>query len=39
MTVPQTSHGLLAAGQAEKRDEILELLTTVYWMELESDHI
>jgi bacterioferritin len=30
------THGILAADKAEKRDEILELLATAYWMELET---
>jgi bacterioferritin len=31
-----TTHGILAPDKAEKRDEILELLKTAYWMELET---
>jgi bacterioferritin len=31
-----TTHGILAADKAEKRDEIVELLQTAYWMEIES---
>jgi len=31
-----TTHGILAPGKAEKREEILELLKTAYWMELET---
>ena len=30
------THGILAPDKAEKRDEILELLQTAYWMELET---
>jgi bacterioferritin len=30
------THGILASNQAEKRDEIIELLKTAYWMELET---
>lgn len=31
-----TTHGILAPDKVEKRDEILELLKTAYWMELET---
>lgn len=36
MASPTTTHGIHAPGQTEKRDEILELLKTAYWMEIES---
>jgi bacterioferritin len=35
-TVRSTSIGILAEENAEKREEIVELLTTAYWMEIET---
>jgi bacterioferritin len=32
----KTAHGILASENAEKREEIIELLQTAYWMELET---
>jgi bacterioferritin len=36
MATPRTAHGILATESAEKREEIVELLQTAYWMELET---
>jgi bacterioferritin len=36
MAATTTTHGILAPDKVEKRDEILELLQTAYWMELET---
>jgi bacterioferritin len=36
MTTRAATHGILASDNAEKRDEIVELLTRAYWMEIES---
>jgi bacterioferritin len=36
MATPKTAHGILAPESAEKREEIIELLRTGYWMELET---
>jgi bacterioferritin len=36
MATPKTAHGILATESAEKREEIVELLQTAYWMELET---
>ncbi len=36
MAVRTTSEGILADEQREKREEIVELLTRAYWMEIES---
>lgn len=36
MTTTTTTHGILAAEQSEKREEIVELLKTAYWMEIET---
>jgi bacterioferritin len=36
MAATTTTHGILAPDKVEKRDEILELLKTAYWMELET---
>jgi bacterioferritin len=36
MTTTTTSQGILAPENAEKRQEILELLEKAYWMEIES---
>src|SRR6184192_4296306 len=36
MTTRAATHGILASENAEKRDEIVELLTRAYWMEIES---
>src|SRR5215218_11487443 len=36
MSTTTTSHGIHAAGNAEKRKEILQLLERAYWMEIES---
>src|SRR5947199_7361462 len=36
MTTRATSHGILAEGNAEKREEIVGLLEKAYWMEVET---
>jgi bacterioferritin len=36
MGTTTTTYGILAPDKVEKRDEILELLTTAYWMEIET---
>ncbi len=36
MPASTTTHGILAPDKTEKRDEILELLHTAYWMEIET---
>jgi bacterioferritin len=36
MALPQAAHGILAPESADKRGEIIELLQTAYWMELET---
>ena len=36
MTVRSASQGILADQNQDKRDEIIELLTKAYWMELET---
>lgn len=36
MTVRSSSQGILSDAQTEKREEIIELLTKAYWMELET---
>jgi bacterioferritin len=36
MTVRSASQGILADENKEKRDEIIELLTKAYWMEIET---
>ena len=36
MTTRTSSQGILADENAEKREEIIELLTRAYWMELET---
>ena len=36
MATPVTSRGILGSDKAETREEILELLKTAYWMELET---
>ena len=36
MTVPTRAQGILADENREKRDEIVELLTKAYWMEIET---
>jgi bacterioferritin len=32
----RTAQGILSSEQAEKRDELIELLTKAYWMEMET---
>jgi bacterioferritin len=36
MSVRTSARGILAPDRAQQRDEILQLLTTAYWMELET---
>jgi bacterioferritin len=36
MTAGTATHGILAGENQEKRDEIVELLTKAYWMEIET---
>src|SRR5215212_5474909 len=36
MTTRTSSQGILAEENSEKREEIIELLTKAYWMELET---
>jgi len=36
MAVQASTQGILAEGNREKREEIVELLTKAYWMEIES---
>ena len=36
MAVRSTGHGILAEENREKREEIVELLTKAYWMEIET---
>src|SRR3954454_6612316 len=36
MTVPTTSTGILAEDKREQREQIIEMLTTAYWMEIET---
>jgi len=36
MSVPQVGRGVLAAGNKEKREQIIELLTRAFWMEIET---
>jgi len=36
MGASTATYGILAPDKAEKRDEILELLTAAYWMEMET---
>ena len=36
MSTPAATQGILSPENAEKRDEIIELLTHAYWMEIES---
>jgi bacterioferritin len=36
MATATTAQGILSAEKAEKREEIVELLKTAYWMEVES---
>jgi bacterioferritin len=36
MSTRAASHGILSAESAEKREEIIELLTRAYWMEIET---
>jgi bacterioferritin len=36
MTVRSSSQGILSDANAQKREEIIELLTKAYWMELET---
>jgi bacterioferritin len=36
MTVPTTSTGILAADKTEQREQIIEMLTKAYWMEIET---
>jgi bacterioferritin len=36
MGATATTYGILAPDKVERRDEILELLTTAYWMEIET---
>ena len=36
MTIRTSSQGILADENSEKREEIIELLTKAYWMELET---
>jgi bacterioferritin len=36
VTAPATSHGILAEENRPKRNEIIALLTTAYWMEIET---
>jgi bacterioferritin len=36
MPTQTTTHGILAPANAEKREEIVELLQAAYWMEIES---
>jgi bacterioferritin len=36
MATRTTGHGILAEENAEKREEIVELLKTAYWMEIET---
>jgi bacterioferritin len=36
MAVRSASQGILADGNREKREEIIELLTKAYWMEIET---
>src|SRR3954453_14358092 len=36
MTVPTTSTGILAEDKREQREQIIEMLTKAYWMEIET---
>jgi bacterioferritin len=36
MTVPTTSTGILSEGKREQREQIIEMLTKAYWMEIET---
>jgi bacterioferritin len=36
MTVPSTSTGILAEDKREQREQIIEMLTKAYWMEIET---
>ena len=36
MAVRSATHGILAEENKEKRDQIIELLTKAYWMEIET---
>jgi bacterioferritin len=36
MTTATSSRGILAPGQAEQREQILEMLSKAYWMEVET---
>src|SRR3954463_581074 len=36
MTVPTTSTGILSEDKREQREQIIEMLTKAYWMEIET---
>ena len=36
MTVPTTSTGILSEDKTEQREQIIEMLTKAYWMEIET---